>query len=519
MYLKFIRAILLSTFGIFFSTWCISVSAQSVKPGNHVPNEVLVKFAPSASANESRKLNQRLRYEFAEPIGFGWHRIVLSPGVDVDRSIARYKRSEIVSDAQPNFYYNLQLTPNDPNFNSTSMYGLFRISAPSAWDLTTGDPNVVVAVIDTGTRFSHQDLAPNLWINTGEIPGNGIDDDGNGFVDDVYGWDFFYNRANAADEHGHGTHVAGTIGAVGNNGMNVVGVNWSVKLMTIKIYDDTGFGSTSAMLVAAYDYIRMMKERGVNIRVTNNSYGGCDEACGYDQATKDGIDAMGDAGILNVFAAGNDNRNNESTPTYPANYDSPSILSVASSNLADGRSSFSNWGITSVDLAAPGSAILSTTFTSNSSTGNKSGTSMASPHVAGAAALLVALNPSLDVPSIKATLMNQVDVLSDWTSLVKTGGRLNVDKALRNQTVCSFLPNGDTMNVPTKGGLFTLDLTPGANCDYRVQSRDHWLRVLGPTEFNGNGTVKFRVPVNPTISRTGKILIGGRELSIVQKRN
>jgi subtilisin family serine protease len=493
---------------------------QSLKPGGYVPGEVLVKYADGAGSVSARRANNKADISVIETLrDEAWARVDLPDGVAVEDAIRDIAQLEGVAAAQPNFYYNLQLTPNDPSFNSTSMWGLFKISAPAAWDLTTGSSSVVVAVIDTGTRTSHQDLAPNLWTNGGEVPNNGVDDDGNGFVDDVYGWDFFYNRANIADENGHGTHVAGTIGAAGNNGLNVVGVNWSVKIMTIKIYNNTGFGSTSAMLVNAYNYIRSMKQHGVNIRVTNNSYGGCDEACGYDQATKDGIDAMGDVGILNVFAAGNDNVNIDTSPSYPAGYNSPSILSVASSTSADARSSFSNFGTSNVDLAAPGSGILSTTFGSNTSTGSLSGTSMASPHVAGAAALLSALDPSLSASSLKATLMNQVDALPAWTALVRSGGRLNVDKALRNRTQCEFTPPSDPMRIPTKGGVYTLNFTPGANCDYRVKSNVSWIKMMGPTDHSGNGSVTFRVPVNPVISRTGTIVIGGRTMTVVQSRN
>ena len=194
-----------------------------------------------------------------------------------------------------------------------------------------------------------------MWTNSGEITGNLIDDDGNGFVDDVYGWDFRFNDSDPFDQHGHGTHTSGTIGAVGNNGVGVVGVNWNVSLMTIKIYSRVGTDTTSAMLIAAYKYVRMMKNRGVNIRVTNNSYGGCPETCGYDQATKDAIDALGNAGILNVFAAGNSGTNNDVSPFYPATYTSPSILSVGGSNSTDLRAF--NFGLTTVDLAAPGVGI------------------------------------------------------------------------------------------------------------------------------------------------------------------
>ena len=262
-----------------------------------------------------------------------------------------------------------------------------------------------------------------------------------------------------------------------------------------------------------------MKDRGINIRVTNNSYGGCDEACSYDQATKDGIDALGNAGILNVFAAGNDNSNNDAVPSYPVSYTSPSILGVASSTNTDARSGFSNYGVQTVDLAAPGSGIYSTTWATNSSYGTMSGTSMATPHVAGAAALLSAYNPALSVPSLKATLMNTVDVLAGWTSFVKTGGRLNIDSALRNQTVCNFMIGSGSMTVPTKGGIFTVNLTPGTNCDYTVKSNSSWIRVTSEPELSGNGSVTFRVRFNPVISRTGTISIGGQDLTIIQKRN
>src|SRR6185369_14617368 len=172
--------------------------------------------------------------------------------------------------------------------------------------------------------------------------------------DDVHGYDFRFNDPDPWDEHGHGTHTAGTIGAVGNNSLGVVGVNWTVSIMPIKVYSAAANDSTSAMLINAYNYVRMMKNRGVNIRVTNNSYGDCPEACGYDQATKDAIDALGDAGVLNVFAAGNANTNIDNSPFYPASYTSPSIIAVAASELNDNRASFSNYGPTTVDLAAPG---------------------------------------------------------------------------------------------------------------------------------------------------------------------
>ena len=399
--MKIFSAILIAVFGLALSTAAFGQKQLS----NFVPGELLVKFKAGSTAVASQTVLNSLGAVALEDLGdTGWKRIKLPSSISMNDAIIELTRSMDIEGAQPNFYYHLLQTPNDTRFNDAGMYGLQKISAPSAWDLSTGSSSVVVADIDTGARYTHEDLAANIWNNPGEIPGNGIDDDGNGFVDDYHGWDMFFNDSDPLDENGHGTHTAGTIGAVGNNGVGVVGVNWNVKIMVIKIYNSSGFGTTSAMLVNAYNYVRLMKNRGINIRVTNNSYGGCDEACGYDQATKDAIDLLADAGVLQVFAAGNDNSNNETTPFYPANYNSPGIISVAASTTTDAAASFSNYGVNSVDLAAPGSGILSTTWGSNSSYGSLSGTSMATPHVTGAAALLSAFNPSLSPASLKASL-------------------------------------------------------------------------------------------------------------------
>ena len=271
------------------------------------------------------------------------------------------------------------------------------------------------------------------------------------------------------------------------------------------------------MLINAYNYVRMMKERGVNIRVTNNSYGGCAEACFYDQATKEAIDALGEEGILNVFAAGNGNTNTDVTPFYPGSYDLPSILNVANSNLADQRNSTSNYGALTVDLAAPGTAILSTTNGSDSSYGGSSGTSMASPHVAGAAALLAAYRPDLSVSSLEATLMNNVDVLAAWNGIVKTGGRLNVASALANPTICTAEINTDPITIGTKGGVFSLEASMPVNCDYSVKGDHFWIQSL-TRSASGSQTVQFRVGVLNTIVRTGFLRVGDKQIPITQSR-
>lgn len=501
---------------IYFTILLLIFATQTAFAENFAKGELLVKYKNGTASAAAFSINAQVGASVLEQFpALKWQRVKLPENLSVEQAVLLYSRSNEIEFAQPNYYYNLALTPNDTRFSE--LYGMTRISAAAAWDISTGSANTVVAIIDTGIKFTHEDLAANIWTNPGEIAGNGIDDDGNGFIDDVHGYDFFFNDSDPLDEHGHGTHVAGTVGAVGNNSLGVVGVNWNVRLMAIKIYNSTGFGTTSAMLINAYNYVRMMKQRGVNIRVTNNSYGGCDEACGYDQATKDALDALGNANVLNVFAAGNDNRNVENFPAYPASYTSPSVLSVAASTSTDTRAGFSNFGTTSVDVAAPGSGILSTVM-SAANYGNSSGTSMASPHAAGAAALLSSHNPSLSAISLKATLMNTVDQLTLWNGLVKTGGRINAAAALQNQTVCEISLDRTSQHVFPEGGSFSVNVTAAQNCDYSVSkdSNAFFVTVTSGSTGSGNATINFNVAQNTGLPRSGSILIGDKTFTVNQ---
>ena len=496
-------------------------TATALSRARFVEGEILIKFSPNAAAS---RVGNSLRAQGAsvmETLGNrGWQRVRVPPGLTVDKALERFKKLEGVESVQPNFYYSLLAAPNDPLFTSSGSWGLNKISAPAAWDITTGSQNVVVASIDTGVRYTHQDLAANMWTNPGEIKNNGVDDDGNGFVDDYYGYDFRFNDSDPIDDTdgvgGHGSHTAGIIGAAGNNGVGIAGVNWNVSIMSIKIYSPNGTDTTSAILVNAYNYVRMMKERGVNIRVTNNSYGGCNEACGYDQATKDAIDALGDAGVLNVFSAGNSGSNNDAVAHFPSNYTSPSILAVTGSDSNDNRAY--SYGAASVDMAAPAVFVLSALSQSDTSYGIKSGTSMAAPYVSGAAALLAARYPDLSVASLKATLMNAVDVLPAFAGFVKTGGRLNVANALASPTVCNYSLSDPNVFVQTKGGHSSVSVTAPPNCDYSVRSNDHWIYVYGDDVRSGSGTIEFRVGFNTAISRSGTITIAGQSFTVAQSR-
>ncbi|MGH9945078.1 MAG: S8 family serine peptidase, partial [Pyrinomonadaceae bacterium] len=491
-------------------------AAGTTAPKHYVEGELLVKFADDAALRASGRRHSQIGARAVRSFdALGWQQVRLPKGMSVAEGAARYRKLAGVLVAQPNFIYRVAAVPNDPRYGE--LYGMAKIQAPAAWDQTTGSRAIVVAVIDTGVRYAHEDLAANVWTNPFETPGNGVDDDQNGYVDDVHGADTYDRDGDPLDPHGHGTHVAGTIGAVGHNALGVAGVNWQVSLMVVKIYDATGFG-TSASAIGAFEYVAWMRARGINVRVTNNSWGGPPEAAGFDQALKDAIDNCGALGILNVFAAGNDNRDTDAVPFYPASYDSPSILSVAASDQNDNRASFSNYGAASVDLTAPGVGILSTVRTA-SLYGYSSGTSMASPHVAGAAALLLSRNGALSVAALKAALLNSVDVLPQWASLSATGGRLNVARAAQNITACSFTldPAGQAFTADGGSGVFNVNTAAG--CDWTAASGAPagWLTVTNGQSGSGAGTVTFTVAPNDTGSaRAGALFVAGQVFNVTQ---
>jgi len=370
-------------------------------------------------------------------LGDSGYGLMTAPGATADQLNAwAAGRAEIVY-MEPNFSLGVGDTlmgaPSDPDFSR--LWGLHNIGqaggrsdadidGPQAWDLTTGSDNVVIAIIDTGIDYTHPDLAGNIWTNPGEIPGNGRDDDGNGYVDDVHGYDFANNDGDPRDDQSHGTHVAGTIGGTANNGIGVAGVNWDVQLMALKFLDSSGSGSTADALEAIDYATKMKRDYGINIVATNNSWGGGF----YSSAMKNAIEAGGDAGILFVAAAGNSSFNSDLLPSYPAGYDSDAIISVAATDHNDQMASFSNYGRSSVDLGAPGAEIYSTVL--NGRYDSYSGTSMATPHVAGVVGLLAAYDPQASIAQIKAAILNGADPISSLDGRTVTGARLNAHQAL-----------------------------------------------------------------------------------------
>jgi subtilisin family serine protease/PKD repeat protein len=429
--------------------------ALPAPPANHLPrtiaheqaaDELLVKFragTPDAEADAvARDHGARDARRFKAPrkaahaaIGRWWH-VKLAPGQSAKQAMERLARHPLVEAVEPNYIVRALVTPNDPRFGElwglqnigqTGGAGDADIDAPEAWNTVTGSSAVVTAVIDTGVDYNHPDLAANMWTNPGEIPGNGIDDDGNGYVDDVHGYDFYNNDGNPFDDHGHGTHVAGTIAAVGDNGVGVAGVSWAARIMAVKFLgpDGSGFisGAISAVLYAA----------DMGARVMNNSWGGG----GFSQALQDAITAALEVDALFVAAAGNSASDNDAFPNYPSNYDVANVLAVAATDHLDAKASFSSYGAATVDLGAPGVNILSSVPSSGAAccsdpSGYRllNGTSMATPHVSGAATLLLAQDPSRTAIGLKNLLMATADPIPALAGITVTGGRLNIANAV-----------------------------------------------------------------------------------------
>jgi uncharacterized repeat protein (TIGR01451 family) len=452
--------------------------SKSSKPQS-VPGEFIVRFKSDANAvRQTLKGESHIESAFSEDgrqFPMQVERLDRGPElieglrlvhVPRDGSIepleALRKRSDVIY-AEPNYLRHPLKLPNDPRFSE--MWGLKNtgqavdsgghpgkpgndIRAEQAWDVTTGSKSIVVGVVDQGFDVNHEDLKDNVWTNPGEIPGNGIDDDGNGLVDDVNGWDFAHNDSTVfdytpptyppadsytGDVDDHGTHVAGIIGASGNNGIGVVGVNWQVSLMSLKFI--TGESGSTGDLLKALSYARMMRQlwtssggtKGANIRVLNNSYGGD----GFSQAELDAIRVLGDAGILFVVAAGNEGLDNDVFPEYPAGYLATNLISVAASGGGGPRASFSNYGSGTVNVTAPGEHILSTT--PRNTYDFFSGTSMATPYVSGSAALVCAANPGISVQRLRSVLLYS-GYVATWQYInvypISTGRSVDANAAL-----------------------------------------------------------------------------------------
>lgn len=421
-------------------------TAATPADGNFVTNEILVKFKEGTPGAAKSQALAKVGGTVAETIlTAAMKKANLKEGVQVIRvsmnaldAISRVKGAEIEF-AEPNYVYNHFATSNDTYYTNGSLWGMYGDAtspanqygsqAGEAWaNNHTGSSTVYIGIIDEGYMYTHEDLAANAGVNPGEIAGNGQDDDGNGYVDDVYGWDFDGNNNTIFDgtTDDHGTHVAGTIGGVGGNGKGVAGVCWNVKLLSGKFLGRRG--GTTANAIKAVDYFTDLKtNQGLNIVATSNSWGGG----GYSAALEAAISRANDAGILFIAAAGNSGTNNDTSPSYPSNYDVPNVIAVAATTSTGGLASFSQYGATTVDLGAPGSGIWSSVPASSkgkivSSYASYSGTSMATPHVSGAAALYASTHPGASAATIKNAILSSTIATPSLSGKCVTGGRLNV---------------------------------------------------------------------------------------------
>jgi subtilisin family serine protease len=418
------------------------------------PDRILVK--PVAGADLSglhAALGTTVLREF--PAIGGLQVVQVPAGANVADLIAAYRQSALVAYAEPDFIVRaLDTTPNDFRYWDGSLWGLHNtgiyggtpgadIKAPQGWDVQNSAANIIVAVTDTGAWLSHEDLAANLWTNPGESgkdalgldkSTNGIDDDHDGYIDDVHGINAILGTGLPLDDYGHGSHVSGTLGGVGNNSVGIVGVAWRVQLMECKFIDSQGNGSISNA-ITCLDYAR---QKGA--KIVNASWGGYSFT---STALYDAINSLRSAGILFIAACGNDNNDNDANPLYPASYALDNIIAVAATDRTDAKAWFSNYGAHTVHLGAPGQDIFSCWNGSNSAYQYDNGTSMAAPHVAGACALIWAHNPGATYLQVRNSILSSTDPLPTLAGHTVTGGRLDLYKALMVS-----IPSGTTGTPP-----------------------------------------------------------------------
>jgi subtilisin family serine protease len=417
-------------------------------PATH-PSRVLVRFRNGAAPVFLPGSAPAIAF----PGDGNLHLVNTPPGLSVFETVRRYQANPNVLYAEPDYVVQIDSVPTDPGWNQ--QWDMVKIAAPMAWNTQTDSSTLVIAIIDTGINFKHPDLQANLWTNS----------------DGSHGFTCMRGRCakGGDDDYGHGTHVAGTIGAAANNGIGIAGLNWHAKLMSVKFLDANGSGNISDA-VLAFDQVTALKQQGVNVRLTNNSWG----SGGFSQALKDAMARAEAAGILHVCAAGNSGQLADSSPMYPAAYDNRGIVSVLASDQNDVGASFTNYGLGSVDIAAPGVSTYSTVPTGSCALCDKSGykllsgTSMATPHVTGVLAGLFVQNPQLSAIEARDVVLDpgSYDALTEAKAKsTSTGGRLNFAKALANPDLFSPVLNtfptlsiGDDV-FTSSGGKVTLAAT------------------------------------------------------------
>ncbi len=450
--------------------------SDSLKAAPYAEGRIIVRFKRDASLTAQNSLHAQYGTRAIHQFNYvsNLQVVELPETLSVDRALSVFNKDPNVLYAEPNLLYQLDATPDDPDFDrlwglnndGTSEFGGIDdadIDAVEAWDVTQGSEDVIIAVLDSGFDHTHPDLNPNAFVNEAELNGEpGVDDDGNGFADDVFGINTIDETGDAFpfDNDEHGTHVSGTIAATGNNAFGVAGVNWTAKILGCKAFS---FSATLEDIIQCLDYFLFMKvELGHNIIASNNSWGGG----GFSQALLDSIEAQGAAGMLFIAAAGNSSSDNDANPHFPSSYEASNIIAVAATNSSDELAFFSSFGALSVDVGAPGEAILSTFPVAAGEFGVFSGTSMATPHVTGLVGLLKADDPSRSISQIKNLILTGGDATAAMDGITLTGTRINangslncVDSVFNNR----FAPAGDNLVVGLGDGVGLGVLS--INCD------------------------------------------------------
>jgi len=523
-----------------------TLEIRTLLAADFVPGELVIQYDPNM-APALMALNQNQNAEVLQkidPVGKDAAtvaRIRVPVGKDVMSMAQEYQKLPGVLSAEPNYILKKAAVSNDTSYVNGGLWGMYSDDSPTSYGGTgttntfgsgaeeawgagfTGSSEIVVGIIDEGIDINHPDLKPNIWVNPGEIADDGIDNDGNGKIDDVNGWDFFSNDKTVYDGGSgdtHGTHVAGTIGAVGGNGVGVAGVAWNVKMISTKFLGPTG--GTTAGAIQALDYLTDLKvNRGIkNLVATNNSWGGGS----YSSALHAAIIRAANAGILFVAAAGNSAVNNDATANYPSNYSTlvaangtpaasyESVIAVASTTSTGSLSSFSNYGATQVDIGAPGSSIYSTL--PGNSYGTYSGTSMATPHVTGAvAAYAAAKRNSLGDPpaaqSIREAILSSAVPTASLAGKTVTGGRLSVLDAINYTMLPTISISGASASEAT--GLMTFNVTlseplsQSISVDFATANGTATAGPSNPDYTAVSGTLSF--PANVTVQTISVPLI------------
>ena len=508
----------------------------------HVPGEILVQFRPQVNGNSTSAVQSAVGGEVLQTIhtrammrsGSGvLQRISIAPGLSIQDAIQIAESDPSVAFAEPNHIYRKELISNDPSYTNGSLWGTYSSDRPvnvgpagttntfgsqaeQVWNRDfVGSDTVYIGVIDEGIQFDHPDLIDNMWVNPFEIAGNGIDDDNNGYADDIRGWDFDGNNNTIYDGPGddHGTHCAGTIGATGGNGIGTAGVSWRVTMISAKFLG--AGGGTTANAILAVDYLTDLRtSHGLNIVATSNSWGGG----GYSQGLADAIIRGAKANILFIAAAGNGGfdgvgDNNDTVANYPSNYNTTiptstetaasydAVVAVAAIASNGSRAGFSNFGRSTVDLGAPGVGIVSTV--PSSSYAAYDGTSMATPHVSGAVALYASLQPAgFPAADLRRALLNSVAPTSSLASNTSTGGRLDVANMVFQSLIDVAPP--DTPETTEAGGQtqFTvvLRLQPSDDVSLPISSSN---TAEGTTDVRSLVFTSLNWNVPQTVTLTG----------------